>query len=63
MTPTELDARIKEIKDNENYTFQEKRDIIQNLLDEDAASLEPGNLLAIVHAAVFGLILMLILSL
>ena len=58
MTPTKLNAKIERIKNNKNYTKQEKKEFIQRVLDKDAASLEPGNILAVVQASVFGMALM-----
>jgi len=62
ITREETDAKIAEIRANDKLTDEVKQQMIDEALTREADQLEPGNVLAIVHAGVFGMLLIGLLS-
>lgn len=60
ITKEQTDARIEEIRANEHITDDVKQNLIDEALTREADQLTHGNNIAIVQAAVFGMILLLI---
>ena len=58
ITREQTDAKIAEIREADYIPEDIKQEQIDEALTKEADQLEPGNVLAIVHAGVFGMILM-----
>ena len=58
ITREQTDAKIAEIREADYIPEDIKQELIDEALTKEADQLEPGNVLAIVHAGVFGMILM-----